>query len=44
MDPPSEPGPVLNVYTAPPGGPTADGLKMLAGWAAGETGKVPDRP
>ncbi|QFG22308.1 helix-turn-helix domain-containing protein [Actinomadura sp. WMMB 499] len=36
MELPSEPGLVLNVYTAPPDSPTADGLKMLASWAAGE--------
>lgn len=34
MDLPSEPGLVLNVYTAPAGSPTADGLAMLASWAA----------
>lgn len=34
MELPSEPGLVLNVYTAPAGSPTADGLKMLASWAA----------
>ncbi|TQS42495.1 helix-turn-helix transcriptional regulator [Cryptosporangium phraense] len=31
---PSEPGLTLNVYTAAAGTPTADGLKMLASWAA----------
>jgi transcriptional regulator with XRE-family HTH domain len=30
----SEPGLVLNVYTAPAGSPTADALKLLASWAA----------
>ena len=30
----SEPGLRLNLYTADPGTPTADGLKLLASWAA----------
>ncbi|WP_246147912.1 hypothetical protein [Nonomuraea turkmeniaca] len=34
MELPSEPGLTLNVYTATPGSPTADALKMLASWAA----------
>ena len=34
MDLPSEPGLVLNVYTAPAGSSTADALAMLASWAA----------
>lgn len=34
MDLPSEPGLVLNVYTAPAGSPSADALKVLASWAA----------
>ncbi|CAM03962.1 helix-turn-helix protein [Saccharopolyspora erythraea NRRL 2338] len=34
MELPSEPGLVLNVYTAAPDSPAADGLKMLASWAA----------
>jgi transcriptional regulator with XRE-family HTH domain len=34
MELPSEPGLVLNVYTAAQDTPTADGLKMLASWAA----------
>jgi len=34
MDLPSEPGLVLNVYTAPAGSPTSDALKLLASWAA----------
>lgn len=33
MELPSEPGLQLNIYTAPPGTPTADGLKLLASWA-----------
>ncbi|MEU4546265.1 helix-turn-helix transcriptional regulator [Nonomuraea dietziae] len=34
MELPSEPGLTLNVYTAGPDSPAADGLKMLASWAA----------
>jgi hypothetical protein len=34
MELPSEPGLVLNVYTAPAGSPTADALRVLASWAA----------
>ena len=34
MELPSEPGLTLNVYTAAPDSPTADGLTMLASWAA----------
>ncbi|WP_043497286.1 helix-turn-helix transcriptional regulator [Georgenia sp. SUBG003] len=34
MELPSEPGLVLNVYTAQAGSPTADALKLLASWAA----------
>jgi transcription regulator MmyB-like protein len=34
MELPSEPGLVLNVYTAPAGSAAADGLKLLASWAA----------
>ncbi|TFD67778.1 helix-turn-helix transcriptional regulator [Cryobacterium ruanii] len=33
MELPSEPGLVMNVYTAPIGSPTADALKVLASWA-----------
>jgi transcriptional regulator with XRE-family HTH domain len=36
MDLPAEPGLHLNVYTAPPGSPTADGLKLLASWAVSQ--------
>jgi transcriptional regulator with XRE-family HTH domain len=36
MELPSEPGLRLNVYTAAAGSPTADGLKLLASWAATE--------
>lgn len=35
MELPAEPGLALNVYTAPPGSPTADALAMLASWSAG---------
>lgn len=34
MELPSEPGLVLNVYTAPAGTPSADGLRLLASWVA----------
>ena len=34
MELPSEPGLQLNIYTAAAGTPTADGLKLLASWAA----------
>ncbi|MCS5735117.1 helix-turn-helix transcriptional regulator [Herbiconiux daphne] len=34
MELPSEPGLVMNVYTAPAGSPTADALQVLASWAA----------
>ena len=37
MDLPSEPGLVLNVYTADPNTPTADSLKLLASWATAPT-------
>ncbi|MGV9824008.1 MULTISPECIES: MmyB family transcriptional regulator [unclassified Gordonia (in: high G+C Gram-positive bacteria)] len=36
MELPSEPGLQLNVYTAAAGTPTADGLRLLASWAASE--------
>ncbi|MEU0514689.1 helix-turn-helix transcriptional regulator [Amycolatopsis sp. NPDC006125] len=35
MEMPAEPGLLLNVYTAPAGTATADGLALLASWAAG---------
>lgn len=41
MELPSEPGLVLNVYTAPAGTPSADGLRMLASWAATLEAEVP---
>ena len=34
MELPSEPGLVLNVYTAPANSASADALKVLASWAA----------
>jgi hypothetical protein len=37
MDLPTDPGLQLNVYTAPAGGPAADGLALLASWASLET-------
>ena len=36
MELPSEPGLVLNVYTAAAGTPTADALRMLGSWAASQ--------
>ncbi len=36
MDLPADPGLLLNVYTAPAGTPAADGLALLASWAAGQ--------
>lgn len=43
MELPSEPGLTLNVYTAAAGTPTADGLRMLASWAATQDLAVPHR-
>jgi transcriptional regulator with XRE-family HTH domain len=37
MELPSEPGLRLNIYTADPNTPTADGLRLLATWAATST-------
>ncbi len=37
---PSEPGLVMNVYTAPAESPTADALKVLASWAADQDDEV----
>lgn len=34
MDLPADPGLTLTVYTAEPGSPSADGLRLLASWAA----------
>ncbi|MGW4522155.1 helix-turn-helix domain-containing protein [Amycolatopsis sp. NPDC004378] len=36
MDLPADPGLLLNVYTAPADTPSADGLALLASWAAGQ--------
>lgn len=36
MDLPTDPGLILNVYTAPAGTTTADGLALLASWAASQ--------
>jgi hypothetical protein len=36
MELPSEPGLQLNIYTAAAGTPTADGIKLLASWAASQ--------
>ncbi|WP_431907183.1 MmyB family transcriptional regulator [Amycolatopsis thermoflava] len=35
MEMPAEPGLLMNIYTAPAGTATADGLALLASWAAG---------
>ncbi|HEX6340956.1 helix-turn-helix transcriptional regulator [Umezawaea sp.] len=48
MEVPAEPGLLLNVYTAPAGTATADGLAVLASWAAGREktatgGQAPSR-
>ena len=39
----AEPGLVLMVYTAEPGSPSAERLRLLASWAA-PAGPVPERP
>jgi transcriptional regulator with XRE-family HTH domain len=39
MDLPSEPGLVLNVYTAPEGSPTSDALRLLASWSVSRVQK-----
>jgi hypothetical protein len=36
MEPPSEPGLQLNIYTAAAGTPTSDALTLLASWAASQ--------
>jgi transcriptional regulator with XRE-family HTH domain len=43
LDLPSEPGLVMNVYTAPAGSPTADALKVLASWAATQQSPLGER-
>lgn len=44
MELPAHPGLTLLVYTAPPGSPAADGLKLLASWAvtAEQAGELAD--
>lgn len=44
MDLPSEPELRLNVYTAAAGSPTADGLRLLASWAATQSAAVDTSP
>jgi transcriptional regulator with XRE-family HTH domain len=41
MELPSEPGLYLNIYTAATGTPAADGLKLLASWAASQEDDLP---
>ena len=43
MELPSEPGLKLNIYTAPADSPTADGLKLLASWAASQENLVTEQ-
>ena len=43
MQLPSEPGLQLNIYTAPANTPTADGLKLLASWAASQDDLATER-
>jgi hypothetical protein len=42
MELPSEPDLRLNIYTADPNTPTADGLKLLASWAASRAVDTPE--
>jgi MmyB-like transcription regulator ligand binding domain len=44
MEPPSEPGLQLNIYTAAADTPTADGLKLLASWAASQEDLLTEQP
>ncbi len=44
MELPSEPGLVMNVYTAPAGSPTADALRVLASWVASNEQTQPVTP
>jgi transcriptional regulator with XRE-family HTH domain len=44
MELPSEPGLKLNIYTAAANTPTADGLKLLASWAASQENLVTELP
>jgi PAS domain-containing protein len=43
MELPSEPGLKLNIYTAAADSPTADGLKLLASWAASQENLVTEQ-
>lgn len=43
MEFPAHPGLTLLVYTAPPGSPTADGIALLASWAATEPADLTGR-
>src|SRR5437763_14204123 len=43
MEMPAEPGLLLNVYTAPAGTATADGLALFASWAAGQDRQAAER-
>ena len=43
MELPSEPGLQLNIYTAAANTPTADGLKLLASWAASQESLLSER-
>ncbi|GGF04337.1 helix-turn-helix transcriptional regulator [Mycetocola zhadangensis] len=43
MELPSEPGLVMNVYTAPAGSPTADALRVLASWVASQESSVAEQ-
>jgi transcriptional regulator with XRE-family HTH domain len=43
MELPSEPGLQLNIYTAATDTPTADGLKLLASWAASQENKLTEQ-
>ena len=43
MQLPSEPGLQLNIYTAAANTPTADGLKLLASWAASQDDLATER-
>ncbi len=44
MELPSEPGLQLNIYTAAAGTPTADGLRLLASWAATTDPSITESP
>ncbi|WP_134670042.1 MULTISPECIES: helix-turn-helix transcriptional regulator [unclassified Amycolatopsis] len=44
MDLPTDPGLLLNIYTAPAGTAAADGLALLASWAAGQEELATETP